>query len=227
MQANIDSIQFDEKTGFFAVEIAGNSLYVTYECYLEKDLRTGQVVSADLLLALQDEDFRNRAFHVGLRYVSYCRRTEGELLDRLRKEKLPASVSLDVVERLKRLGFLDDRAYALEYAQDKSNLNLWGPRHIKEMLRMKGVRQEWIDEAIAQITEEDEQKALDAFLDKKYRRLDLNDKKMEARAVRGCLSKGFSYQLVKPAIETRKRAANREDEEATDDRAWDKETWDE
>lgn len=200
----IETITYDESSGWFVVSIADAQLKVRYEYYIEHDLHVGNAITQAQFQQMQEEDQRNVAAQIALRYASYCARTEKEVYDRLRREHIPADIIDDATVRLKKLGFLDDHSYALRYTEEKARLKQWGPRHLREKLREKGIAKDWIDEAISTLSDEEIQSHLQTFFDKKYKKLDLLDRKMEARALRGCVNKGYDFDAVRRVISAQK-----------------------
>ena len=59
-----------------------------------------------------------------------------------------------IIDRLKHERYLDNERYARAYCRDKLRFNGWGRIKIGYMLRGKGIEQEFIDAALADIDEE-------------------------------------------------------------------------
>lgn len=88
-----------------------------------------------------------------------------------------------VVERLKALGYLDDRALAQALVASRRK---YGPHKLKALLRARGVREEVIQEALAGAPGVEEAKAL----------LLRHPKGDKARAVRFLLGRGFPLEVA-------------------------------
>ena len=83
-----------------------------------------------------------------------CEQAEGDLRKKLHDWGLSASDANAVIARLKQEHYLDNERYARAYCRDKLRFNGWGRIKISYMLRGKGIEQEYIDAALAEIDEE-------------------------------------------------------------------------
>ena len=93
----------------------------------------------------------SRAFH----YLGYRARSVGEVRDRLYRYGYGEQTVEEGVERLRELGYLDDRQFARTFAGEKSGK--YGPRRVLSDLRRSGVddetAQEVVDEEFSGIPE--------------------------------------------------------------------------
>ncbi len=107
-----------------------------------------------------------------------------------------------IIARLKRERYLDNERYARAYCRDKLRFNGWGRIKIAFMLRGKGVEQEYIDAALAEIDEEQYVAILDDALAAKAKTLSGKpDEQLRASLLRFASSRGFEPRLIFPAIE--------------------------
>lgn len=185
----------DQKNGFVFTCDDGRELLISYDIYQKLRLHAPAEPSAEQEEILLAEDARFRAFTVGLRYASYQPRTTSEVKRRLNQEKIPSAVQDEVVEKLKKNGWLDDAMYARRYAQDKQRKG-WSLRHISAALREKGVDFGLIRDVIENIPATSEQDVLRELIQKKYARRDLSDDKELQRTVQALCRRGFLLQDV-------------------------------
>jgi regulatory protein len=129
-------------------------LYVDEEFYAELDL--GAVLDHGLYKGLsltQDELEKarfagekalalSRAFH----YLGHRSRSVGEVRDRLFRYGYGERTVESVVERLRELGYLDDREFSRNLAGEKAAK--YGPRRVLADLRRSGVDEETAQEAV-------------------------------------------------------------------------------
>lgn len=133
-----------------------------------------------------------------LRLLEFRAHSEKELCDKLiragaKKEDLP-----QIIEFLKEYNFLNDREYAKSLARDLQNLKKLGKRRIKDELWSKGIKSEDIDEAVAELPDDDPEELLPLV----ERKLGGNfDKKNVDRAIRYFLYRGYGFDDVKMCIE--------------------------
>jgi regulatory protein len=97
-------------------------------------------------------------------------RSRRELRDRLRRAGFDAEEVDDVVERLERVGLIDDDRFADELAQHSADVKRSGSRAIASALYAKGVARETIDRVVAGAGEDEEARA-DALASSRVGRL--------------------------------------------------------
>ena len=150
-------------------------------------LKTGMEISEGELAKIQLESEKETALDKALFHITATMKTEREIRDFLKKKGYLEDVQDDVIARMREYGFLDDAVYARAYVESMAKRK--GARLIEAELKRKGVADEAISEALADVTGEDEaaKNALKKFL----RGKDVTDKKVLQRAYSNLLSKGF------------------------------------
>ena len=100
-----------------------------------------------------DNPYYEKLVNASLRYVSYRPRSEKELTDFLTKKlvlwKVSGGVLIEkVVERMRELGYVDDRAFARWWVDQRSTFKPKGARLISLDLARKGISKETLEEAL-------------------------------------------------------------------------------
>lgn len=106
-----------------------------------------------------------------------------------------------IIEQLTADKFLDDGRYAEYYARDKFHLNGWGKIKISYMLRMKDLREDLINLALAQIDENAYLQTCTALIRSKAEKL--TDRKGYARKgklYRYASGRGFEADIIQRAL---------------------------
>lgn len=143
---------------------------------------------------LNFEQTKNKA----LSYLSFRSHSEKEL-----REKLKRAGSIDadidkVVNFLTEYKFLDDEKYAIYKALDMQNLKKFGKLRIVQELKMLGISEEYIRNALAELRE-DEDAILLPLVEKK---LSGNfEKKNTDKAIRYFAMRGYDFSDIKKCIE--------------------------
>ena len=149
-----------------------------------------------------------------LRLATLCARSEqaeGDLRKKLHDWGIAGNDSNDIIARLKQERYLDNQRYARAYCRDKLRFNGWGRIKIAFMLRGKGIEQEYIETALAEINEEQYIATLDNALAAKAKTLgDKSPEQFTASLIRFASSRGFEPSIIFPAIE-RLTSINHED----------------
>ena len=130
-----------------------------------------------------------------------CEQAEGDLRKKLREWGIASSDTDAIISRLKQERYLDNERYARAYCRDKLRFNGWGRIKIAFMLKGKGIEQEFIDAALAQIDEEQYVNILNEALEAKARSLkDKEPQQARASLLRFAASRGFESNLIFPAV---------------------------
>ena len=109
----------------------------------------------------------------------------------------------EIIARLTKEGFIDERRFARAYCHDKFCYNHWGRIKIRQMLRHLRLGDEEIEEGMETIDEEDYLEALNDVLRAKDRTLKDKDKYLrKAKLVRHLLSRGFETELAISAVDS-------------------------
>jgi len=91
------------------------------------------------------------------RAAALCSRQEQysrHIREKLSEWGIPENDAERIIRKLKDERFLDDRRYAVAFVRDKFRFNRWGRVKISHMLRLKGIMDEVIDEALSMIDED-------------------------------------------------------------------------
>ena len=118
-------------------------------------LAIGQPISQKELDALADTDAEQRAFDRALRFLSYRPRSAEEVRRNLKKHKVDDALIAPVLERLERLGYLDDVGFAKFWLENRARFKPMGPRALRYELRSKGVADDLIETLLADAQVED------------------------------------------------------------------------
>lgn len=103
---------------------------------------------------MKDEDF-NSCYEAALRFLDYRQRSEVELRDHLLyKRKYAGAVVKPVLDKLKRIGLVDDRSFALNWVNDRVTFKQKSSVVIRHELLQKGIDIEIIDLVIAGVSDE-------------------------------------------------------------------------
>jgi regulatory protein len=147
-----------------------------------------------------------------LRYLSFRPRSEKEIRDyllgkdkpRMKKMVVPSEDILEeVINRLKKLKFVDDAQFAKSWVRSRIEYKPKSLTIIKLELRQRGISQDLIEEAVAEIPENKDDKILaKELLIRKKRIYESMEKQERLRKAGGFLArKGFSFESIKAAID--------------------------
>ena len=103
------------------------------------DLAEGRELSTDEVEELLAEAERRQALDAALEYLSHRPRSRAEVERHLGRKGFDEAAVAAAVERCRELDYLDDRAFAADFARDRIRLKPRGSLRIVMELRKKGV----------------------------------------------------------------------------------------
>jgi len=129
-------------------------------------------------------------------------RSEKELSQRLKNKKFSSGVIKKVISFLKEKSFLDDQEFARSWINCRSK-KPFGPRRLRQELRLKGVDQDIIESELARITEAyPEEELVLRLARKRFEKLsDIEPLKAKQRIYAYLLRRGFSIDVIRDTLE--------------------------
>jgi len=145
-------------------------------------------------------DSAGDARRYSFRLLSYRGRSERELIEKLEKKGFSAEIISATAEYLKKAGFLDDRALALNLRRQALEQKLLGHSGARLLLLKRGIPGEIID-ATLDYDEDAEARNLQKLVDKKLRSVgnylsDRDKKKLWNFLAR----RGYSFSIIKKTL---------------------------
>lgn len=117
-------------------------------------LRKGQQLSESEIDELRQKDAVVKAVDAAAQLLSYRPRSTQEIRQRLLKKSFNDVVVDTAIEKLQRLGYLDDRAFARFWIEDRNRFKPRGRRALSYELRNKGIDDSTINELLDEIVDE-------------------------------------------------------------------------
>jgi regulatory protein len=150
---------------------------------------------------LRSAETEQQAVDRALNYLSFRPRSREEVRRYLRRKETPPDIIEAVLARLDRLDFVNDRAFASFWIENREQFNPRGAHALKNELRMKGVEREVVDEMVND--EQDEELALRAGRRKALSLINIPD--MDYATFRNRLGsflqrRGFGYEVSKRTV---------------------------
>ncbi len=175
-------------------------LFLAVEVFLKSDLKKSDDISEDRFLLLIE---KNKLFHIkqrAFRLLGRRQHSSSELKRKLWNKDYESDLIDEVIEDLKKNGYLDDKEFIRAFMAEKIKTKKWSLKRIKSELFKKGIDSNLIDEIISQQSiDSDYENAL--TLGRKNMRFILQ-RNLEPKDLRNKLStylfsKGFDYDLIK------------------------------
>lgn len=173
-------------------------------------LRKGQTLTEAEVNALRDEDEIGQAVDRAARFLSYRPRSTAEVRRNLAEKDTPEPVIEAAVQRLNKMGYLDDRAFAKFWIENRTMFKPLSPRALRYELRQKGVPAPVIDELLAEV---DARETAERAARTRLNRLRGSDHDtFRAKLSAFLQQRGFSYDTIRDVTEQLIEEIDTEDE---------------
>jgi regulatory protein len=169
---------------------------MSLETVMKNRLKVGSRVDERTLERIQLESEMHTALDKAMTYLSGSVKSEKQVKDYLKEKGFTLPVVNEVCEKLNEYGFLNDGYYAQRYVESYATKK--GVRLIRTELRRKGLKEEDVDEAISELGDQSDAALAIA---EKYMRGKEPDMKNVQKLYRHLLSKGFTYDDAKSAVD--------------------------
>jgi len=163
-------------------------------------LKHGQVLSDADIARLGERDTAEKAHERALHFLSIRPRSEAEVRRNLTNAKIAPEAIDAAIERLKRAGLVDDRAFTQYWLENRGQFSPRSARALKAELRQKGVAVETIDETLQATLHTEETAALQAARPKARRLAALDAREFKQKLGAYLLRRGFSYDVALEAV---------------------------
>jgi regulatory protein len=164
-------------------------------------LEKGEEINEGGIKEILKQKGENEAKEAALSFLSFRRRTEKEVRDKLKKRGFDNKTIRSTIEKLKDHDLINDAEFAAAWVKERLAYKPRGKRLLRQELWKKGIKKEIID----QVTEElcnDEERAASELLEKIKRRYRNLEPQVARRRIYGLLMRrGFSYNNVKHVME--------------------------
>jgi len=166
------------------------------EVFIKSRLKTGNYIDETILEELTKEINFNKAKEKALRLLSLRAHSKKELKEKIKKSSNEENAER-VSEKMESLGLIDDRSFALSYANELFSRKLYSVSKVKYELSKKGISSDVAEEIIEEISPDERQNIEKIFAKKQF---DMNDEKNFRRTVAYCQRLGYNWSDIKSVI---------------------------
>ena len=135
-----------------------------------------------------------------LNYLALRMRSETEMRRYLARKEYEEEKIDETIARLIELNLINDEAFATEMVRSQTATKPIGRRALDYKMARAGVDKQSREEGLAQYSREDEQSACDRLIENLINRHG-TDLKGLTKVQRAALNRGFSYDLIRNAVE--------------------------
>jgi regulatory protein len=161
-------------------------------------LHVGQLLNEEQINKLLSQDTEEVAYLKALRYLSYRPRSEAEVRQKMISSGYAETVIEKVITRLRDSKFIQDPQFAQMWVENRSTFRPRSQRVLKMELRQKGIHDDTIEAALADVDDDDLAYQAAARRAQKYAGLEWQDFREK---LSGFLARrGFSYGTIAPVV---------------------------
>ena len=175
-------------------------LILALEVFLKSGLKKGDELSDDRFSFFIEQ---NKLFHIkqkAFRLLGRRQHATSELRRKLWQRDYEQKLIDEVIDELRKNGYLNDGEFIREFVAEKSKSKKWSSNKIKSELLRKGIDQKLIELSFEQTPKSDEFENAFSLGQKKYNTLikRTEDKRELLQKLSTYLySKGFDYELIR------------------------------
>ena len=166
-------------------------------------LREGMELSPQQIQAIEQGEIRQECLDRAMKYLTGRLHSRQELHKKLLRQEYSAAMIDEVLEELKRLGYVDDERFAKTRALSAAQHKHHGPRRAMMELMRAGVKRDVAEVAVGDVYQSNDNVAEARKLAmKQAERLRKLDPQVAKRRLAGMLARrGFDYDSIRPVID--------------------------
>ncbi len=164
---------------------------------INSGLNVGQEVNKAQLDELQNTAKLDKAYNQALNLLARRPRSEWELRDYFKRKGYDETCAGSVLAQLRERGFVDDLAFGRAWVENRRLLKATSKRRLQQELRQKRLADDIIEQVLAE-DETDERAVLRELVARKRQQARYQD---NLKLMQYLSRQGFSYDLIKEAIE--------------------------
>jgi regulatory protein len=156
--------------------------------------------------SVREEDPRALARQVCLRLLTLAPRTRAQLADALRKRGVPDDAADEVLGRFADVGLIDDAAFARAWVESRHHGRGLAGRALAAELHRRGVADEEIRDAVAELGPDAEVAAATRLVEQKLASTRGHSPEVRTRRLAGMLARkgypaGLAFRVIREALE--------------------------
>ncbi|MFD6953360.1 recombination regulator RecX [Nocardiopsis sp. TSRI0078] len=152
------------------------------------------------------EDPEARARALVLRMLTHSPRTRAQLERALHRREFPEEVITSVLGTFSEAGLIDDAAFAQAWVSSRHHGRRLSRRALARELRTRGVEEDTVQEAVGELSDQDEEEAARDLARRRLAASRGRDKQTRIRRALGALARkgypsGLSYRVIREELE--------------------------
>ncbi|HIT74786.1 MAG TPA: regulatory protein RecX [Candidatus Avipropionibacterium avicola] len=159
-------------------------------------IESGQADTETVQLRAEREQ-EQQARAIVLRRLSVQPRTRAELATTLQENEVATEVAERILDRMSEVGLIDDETFAKDWVASRQQRKHLSRRKLADELRQKGVAPALVEDALAEVADDDEYQAALDLAERKMASLSRHEVAVQRRRLAGMLERrGFGIGLI-------------------------------
>ncbi len=134
-----------------------------------------------------------------LNLISFRDRSEKEIREKIIKKGYSEEECEDAIAFCREYGYINDERFADHFVHDSVELKKLGKSRIKQEMRLKGIDEKVIEQALSFVT--DEKEMIKSEINRRFKNLDFTDKKVKNKVFGYFARRGFKAHDILSAME--------------------------
>jgi len=173
-------------------------------------LEKGESLTEPRIKEILGQKAENEAKSAALRFLSFRRRTEKEIRDKLRKKGFDEKGIGRTIDKLKEYDLVNDSEFATAWVKERLAYKPRGKKLLAQELWKKGIKKDIVDQVTEELCRDEEKSAAELVEKIKGRYKNLEPKVARRRMYGLLMRRGFSYETAKNALAPLISSASRE-----------------
>jgi regulatory protein len=163
-------------------------------------VKKGDSLTEQQIQRITKEERKKEAKDVALKILSFRRRTEKQVKDKLQKKGFDEKTIKATIDKLKEFDLINDIEFATAWVKDRLAFKPRGKKLLKQELWKKGIKKEIIEQVTEELCQNEDKSALELLEKIKKRYKDLEEKAAKRRMFNFLLRRGFSYEVARQVL---------------------------
>jgi regulatory protein len=170
------------------------------EVLYKSGLKKGEGLTEQRIKEITDEERKKEANEAALRFLSFRRRTEKQVREKLKKKEFDEKSIDATIDKLKEFDLINDLEFAASWVRDRLAFKPRGKKLLRQELWKKGIGKDIIERVTDDLCRAEDKAALELVERIRKRYKNLEPKVAKRRMYSLLLRRGFSYETTKKAL---------------------------
>lgn len=185
------------KNGKYELTLISGDKVITYdEVIIKNNLLYKKNITSKEIDEIEKLNTFYDIYNKAIKHISKKTRSTKEIKEYLEGHDLSGKEEEELINKLKKIGMINDEMYVKAYVSDKIHLSSDGPNKIKNELLKNNIKEEIIDEELSKIDEEELINKVKRIINKKVRTSKTSSYNTRQKIYLELTNLGYSKELI-------------------------------